>query len=246
MKRILASIFSRGGGGETSVAESESAPVRTPDPRLVILLRDSSALGAFQLHSFAHEDEAAEFVTQWMPPSSEHGSLVFWIAAQQAMRLPGSNEERAAEAVVLIRDEDDPDIVYPFSMPDMEMAQAWLKEETRRGLDLSLSLVFWAARARITRDHWGRIHFPPVELPVYREAEPEGEPDNPEEATAEPVAELVGEEPDVAPESEAKVTRSFVPEPKAVTETLREIARGERWEQRDQPFEGFGSPPGRF
>ncbi|MEX0800156.1 MAG: hypothetical protein WD379_02945 [Dehalococcoidia bacterium] len=245
MKRILAGIFSKRSADATTTVGGDVAGAAA-EPRFVLLIRDSSAMGAFQLHAFEDEEAAAEFVKAWIPPSSEHGSLAFWIGDRQAMRLPGSNEERAAEVVVLIRDEDEPDIVYPFSMPDMELAQAWLDEEARRGLDMDLVLVHWAARAQISRDHWGKIHFVPVELPAYRSPEPETGPT--EEGTPQPQAAGDAETQPRRPE-----TRSFVPEPRAVSEALRAIARGERPEQRGQqseqraqPFEGFGSPPGRF
>lgn len=238
MKRILAGIFSkRSANATTTVGEDVGEPAA--EPRFVLLIRDSSAMGAFQLHTFEDEEPAAEFVKAWIPPSSEHGSLAFWIGDRQAMRLGGSSEERAAEAVVLIRDEDEPDIVYPFSMPDMALAKAWLDEEARRGLDMDLVMVHWAARAQISRDHWGKIRFVPVELPAFRATEPE----TVEEAEGAPQPQAAGGAEAQPHESE---TRSFVPEPRAVSEALRAIARGQRPEAQGQPFEGFGSPPGRF
>jgi len=301
MKRLLAKLFRFRQGDEDQPAEGPLA-IKTRETRasgMLLLIRDASSLGVYQLHAFEDDAAAAEFVEYWLPAGSEHGAMAFWTAREQAMQLPGLSEKRLAEAVVLIHDAHDERIVEPFSMPDMELAKAWLNEEASKGLNLRRTSLHWAARATIRRDARGRAYFQAVELPAYQpdgadygdheqvpsadevkdapgsktrivrkdggpagsfaveaaiEArEVESELHEPETGDAEkPAPEETTPEETAATEETAAVEES-APEPapaagqsRTVSDRLQEIAQGQRWEKREEPFETFGSPPGRF
>lgn len=251
MKQLLASIFGfrRPRHDEDQASEPETRHAEVQTPRMLLLVRDASSIGAYQLHSFDDESAASEFVQFWFPPGFEHGALALWIGHEQGMQLPGSVEKRAAEVVVLIHDAADFEIVHPFSMPDMELARAWLREERQSGLDLREASLYWAARAEIYRDARGRPRFRPVELPAYQThaEEPEEEPAGAADtaATRTRIVRKDGDRPADAPADGSDATAD-PPEPQAVSKALRAIIRGERWERKDEPFSTFGSPPGRF
>jgi virulence-associated protein VagC len=276
MKQLLAKLFGFRRRDDVQQAEAQ-LDIRTRDTRtsgMILLVRDASSLGAYQLHAFDDDAAAAEFVQYWFPPGFEHGALAFWTGREQAMRLPGVSEKRLAEAVILIHDPDDDHIVHPFSMPDMELARAWLNEEASKGLNLRHTSLHWAARATIHRDARGRPYFRAVELPAAQPdgAEPADEPapaaDLEDAApgsktrivrkgTEQPPA--IGQEaaePAPAAETEPVAAAQTAPEPapapepvsrrRTVSDRLHDIAQSNRWEKRDEPFETFGSPPGRF
>ena len=152
---------------------SPEPPVQRPEapnfarPRLVLLVRDAAGPAAYQLHSFEDEAEAASFVQFWFPSDGDHGVIAFWASHSEPEVEIG---ERSAEVVVLVRDETRSKSVCPFSFPGMDLAQSWVARESDRGLELHPDhvLIYWAAPARISRDHWGRVHFWPSEPPALR------------------------------------------------------------------------------
>ena len=150
---------------------SPEPPVQRPEapnfarPRLVLLVRDAAGPAAYQLHSFEDEAEAASFVQFWFPSDGDHGVIAFWASHSEPEVEIG---ERSAEVVVLVRDETSSKSVCPFSFPGMDLAQSWVARESDRGLELHPDhvLIYWAVPARISRDHWGRVHFWPSEPPA--------------------------------------------------------------------------------
>jgi len=300
-------------------------------PRLVLLVRDAAGPASYQLHSFEDEPEAAAFVQFWFPGDFDHGVIAFWASHREPEVRDG---ERPAEVVVLVRDESRSKTVCPFSFAGMDLAQSWVARESDRGLDLHPDhvLIFWAVSARISRDHWGRVHLWPSEPPSLRpngrratltapalpqrptpappasatpvtlapsipamtdppaetrapqhdEAPFEQPLELPAELLIPSAAEAVGqavdtptEEPPVAeeeaqelpvageadeeappvddaPRVDAKPTASkkIRPrkgnEPFGAGEEIEELLSHSRWEKREGPFRGFGSPPGKF
>ena len=136
-------------------------------PRLVLLVRDAAGPASYQLHSFEDETEAASFVQFWFPGDVANGVIAFWASHREP---EVETSERPAEAVVLVRDETSSKSVCPFSFAGMDMAQSWVARESDRGLDLHPDhvLIYWAVPARISRDHWGRMHVWPSEPPALR------------------------------------------------------------------------------
>ena len=132
-------------------------------PRLVLLVRDAAGPASYQLHTFEDEPEAAAFVQFWFPGDIEHGVIAFW-ASHEEPEIPSN--DRPAEVVVLVRDETGPKTVYPFSFTDMDLAQAWVEREEDLGLNVDQLLIYWAVAARISRDHWDRVHLWPSEPPT--------------------------------------------------------------------------------
>jgi hypothetical protein len=154
--------------GEPPVPESPAPEPAIPDfdrPRLVLLVHDAAGPATYQLHSFEDEAEAAAFVQFWFPADIDHGVIAFWASHREPEVEAG---ERPAEVVVLIRGDNRPKTVYPFSFAGMDLARSWLARESNRELDPDQMLIYWALPARISRDHWGRAHFWPSEPPPLR------------------------------------------------------------------------------
>src|SRR3990172_4502481 len=154
--------------GEQPVPEP---PVQKPAapgferPRLVLLVHDAAGPASYQLHSFEDEAEAASFVQFWFPGDIDHGVIAFWASHKEPEVEAG---ERAAEVVVLVRDETRPKTVCPFSFAGMDLAQSWVARESDRELNTDQLLMYWAVPARISHDQWGRVHLWPSEPPTLR------------------------------------------------------------------------------
>ena len=154
--------------GEPPVPEPPVPEPAIPNfdrPRLVLLVHDAAGPATYQLHSFEDEAEAAAFVQFWFPGDIDHGVIAFWASHREPEVEAG---ERPAEVVVLIRGDNRPKTVYPFSFAGMDLARSWLTRESNRDLDPDQMLMYWAVPARISRDHWGRVHVWPSEPPVLR------------------------------------------------------------------------------
>jgi len=134
-------------------------------PRLVLLVRDATGPASYQLHSFEDEAEAAAFVQYWFPSDSDHGVIAFWASHKEPEIGAG---DRAAEVVVLMRDETMPKTVCPFSFPGMDLAQSWVARESDRELNTDELLMYWAVPARISHDQWGQVHLWPSQPPALR------------------------------------------------------------------------------
>lgn len=276
MKWLRDRIFGGRPSVEKTVEEQADAGSRTSEtsrPRLVFLVHDAAGPAAYRLHTFEDATSGAAFIQFWFPPNLDHGALAFWAAHEEPSVQANSNGERSTEVVVLIRDEDRSDIVYPFSFADMGLAHSWVAREAAEGLDLRSVLLYWATPAQIGTDHWGRVHITPTDPParcqpehrapsVLVEAvrfaalgeEPLGQGDaaQPEEANqpSEAPAEMddiahaipAGEETNQGHNGD-QAHEDEVPE---IVRQAERLVRDKRWEQREDRFRGFGSPPGKF
>jgi hypothetical protein len=203
--------------------KSEEAPQPLP---LVLLAADAASPAARRLHRFPGAAAAADFIGFWFPPEKRSGLIAFW-------SLPEAPLSVAAEALVIIRDERDPTLVYPFSFLDVRSAMAFAADEAGRGIDPACISITFAV---------------PVEIEsVFRADEeeifltPAVPPERPR-----PLRELpsetrwayridtpaVSEEPAILPED--------------LVERVLNVLRFRRWGVQANPFAGFGSPPGRF
>ncbi len=234
-----------------------------PRPRLMLLVHDAAGPGAYRLHTFEDAASAEAFVQFWFPPRFHHGILAFWATHGEPVQQSDADGGAPAEAVILIRDEVRPGIVYPFSLSDMSMAHPWIAKEATRGLKLRQVLLYWAMPVRIGVDHWGRVRVTPREPPavrrglllrsstvvVHKDATPRREdhvwPERANErrrgsaGITDPAdADTAGDAPDGAPGVDVS---------EILEEVERLIQRRRRRRMRgEEPFRGFGSPPGKF
>ncbi len=250
-------------------ATTEAAPPDSTQPRLMLLVHDASAPASYQLQTFKDASSAEEFVQFWYPPTTEHGVLAFWAMHRKPVRWPGSSEERPAEVVILIRDEARREIVYPYSLSDMELALSWVMKEAASGLDLRLVLMYWAVPAKIGRNRWGNVRITPAEPPyarrpallrsstviVSKDESPSGEADSAPEPAHEPrpspkeADDAADSGPTERPAKAKELPTSAEIAEKMISEVLGKgegPAREKRFKQQDRPFRGFGSPRGRF
>ena len=246
-----------------------AAPPDSGQPRLMLLVHDASAPASYKLRTFENASSAEEFIQFWYPPTTEYGVLAFWALHRKPVRWTGSSEDRPAEVVILIRDEARREVVYPYSLPNMEAARSWVMNEAATGLNLRLVLMYWAVPAKISRNRWGHVRITPAVPPsarrpallrsstviVSEDESPRGEVDPTPEPEHEPLRSPKGTDdaadggPTKRPaEAKERLTSAEIAE-KMISEVLgkssRPTRRG-RWEQRDGPFRGFGSPRGRF
>ena len=255
-------------------AAREAAPPDSTQPRFMLLVHDASAPASYQLQTFEDASSAEEFIQFWYPPRTEHGVLAFWAMHRKPVRWPGSSEERPAEVVILIRDEERRDIVYPYSLPDMELARSWVMNEAARGLDLRLVLMYWAVPAKIGRNRWGHVRITPAEPPsarrpallrsstviVSKDESPRGEADSAPKPGREPRYSLKGADDaaDGGPSDEGATeqpaeadrcpTAAEIAE-RMISEVLGKSKGQDRerpFKRQDRPFRGFDWPRGRF
>lgn len=250
-------------------AATEAAPPDSTQPRLMLLVHDASAPASYQLQTFEDASSAEEFVQFWYPPRTEHGVLAFWALHRKPVQWPGSSEERPAEVVILIRDGARREIVYPYSLPNMEAARSWVMKEAATGLDLRLVLMYWAVQAKISRNRWGHVRITPAEPPsarrpallrsstviVSKDESPRGEADSAPKPGHEPRHSPKGADnaadggPTERPaEAKERPTSAEIAE-RMISEVLgkgKDRDRGKRFRRQDGPFRGFDWPRGRF
>ncbi len=243
--------------------ETADEQVERPRPRLILLVHDASGPASYRLHTFADAQSAEGFVDFWFPTGFEHGILAFWAVDDEPASPRTSDTTSDEEVVVLIQDADRREIVYPFSLPDMGLARAWIKKEATRGLNLRLVQMYRAVPARIRRDDRGRVRLTPREPRPSRQPETgsalsEAEAQRRLLQTEEPASEAeAAAELEEAPRAKAQASGNGT-EASTIDELLEEIdaaelvdeidrmIRNRRWKQQDGPFRGFGSPRGKF
>lgn len=229
---------------EPAVTQARSE-ASVQEPSLILLVDDAAGPAARRLHSFENCHAAADFIRFWFPPERRHGLIAFWALREEPD--PASGAGGPAEAVILVRDAGDPELVFPFSFAGMEPALSFIHDEAQAGLDLAQVLLYWAAPVTIDTADPDAVRFSPSTPPLSARREAGAAP------PLEPQSEL---EPEPAPEpvpiadSPAHVRRGR-PEPQPVTAdelllNVVSVLRARRWQRRDEAFSGFGSPPGRF
>ena len=255
-------------------AATEAASPDSTQPRLMLLVHDASAPASYQLQTFEDASSAEEFVQFWYPPTTEHGVLAFWALHRKPVQWPGSSEERPAEVVILIRDGARREIVYPYSLPNMEAARSWVMKEAATGLDLRLVLMYWAVQAKISRNRWDHVRITPAEPPsahrpvllrsstviVSKDESPSGEADSAPEPAGEPRHSPKGSDDaaDGGPsdegateqpaEAKERPTSAEIAE-RMISEVLGKRKGQDRkrpFRRQDGPFRGFDWPRGRF
>lgn len=270
-------IWGRNPGlGDAREEESDGQPPEpaSAGPRLALLVHDASAPSSYRLHTFEDAASAEGFVQFWFPYTNEHGILAFWTLHWEPAAQAEGNTEQAAEVVIMIRDWARPEIVYPFSMPDLELARSWLAKESARGLDLDCVLLYWAVPVKICRNRRGTVRLTPSEPPAARPPallrsstvivrkedtqEDEREASSPTvalpvEIDGGAVASPVEDASRVEESVEGPALEAGIPDEvadrlirDALGEEARALMRKSRFQQQEGPFEGFGSPQGKF
>jgi len=154
----VAEAFPEGGIGGVSSGEAGGPP-------LICLVTDASGTASYKRHVFSDIESATDFVLYWFPNQNEGGIISFWAMTYQPSWGFDSAVETVAEPLVMIRDHVREEIVYLFSFTDIESAQAFLREEVRRGIDLGAMMLYWAVPVRMAADPWGKMTLTPSVAP---------------------------------------------------------------------------------
>ncbi len=197
-------------------------------PPLVLLSDDAAGPSVRRLTAFTGPDAFCEHVDFWYPPEHRDRLIAFWALA--ARPVERAEETSELEALVLVRDHRDPDLVSPFSFTGMEVALTFVRNEMRRGLHPSLVVVFWAVPVRVQTTVFGDVRVAPERPPEVER----------------PLQVLWKEKGHRPP---ATATPPAVPSKSQLEELLGDLAAALRSGPADEPrpaFAGFGSPEGRF
>lgn len=199
-------------------------------PPLVLLADDAAGPAVRRMYRFEDVTVAAEHIDFWHSPEDRGNLIAFWALGS----APIATEEIETEALVLVRDHRDAELVSPFSFVDMESAMGFVRYEMARRLDPSLVSVCWAVPVTVETTVFGTIRLSPERMPeierpmqvLWQErGKPEAVPaaPRPEPAAERPKSQLEG--------------------------LLLELASALGGRTSDGPrpaFAGFGSPEGRF
>ncbi len=221
-----------GGKGQKPDPDIDDAARVQPElPPLVLLSDDAAGPSVRRMTYFADAASACGHVDFWYPPEHRSRLIAFWALARKPAEREGGPAE--AEALVLVRDHRDPELVSPFSFMDMAAAFDFIRQEMRCGLDPSLVVLLWAVPAAVETTVFGDVRVIPERAPEMEQPmkalwnerggrpSPEGSP-----RPAEPVR----------PRSQVEAL-------------LSDLANALRTGKSDEPkpaFAGFGSPEGRF
>jgi hypothetical protein len=177
------------------VVEREQEPAASDESvdsgRLMILVSDASGFASFKSHRFSDAGTAAEFLSTWYGRrlDKDNGIIAFWAMTERPAAAPGL-DVAAIEAIVVVRDAGNDEVVYPFSFVDLGEALAFVRFELDRGVDPALIEVYWAVPVQMGVTGDGKVRIYPEEPPKGAAGQP-GAPA--ETITCEsPAAELIG------------------------------------------------------
>lgn len=232
-KKSRFSLMRGGKGQRVGPDDKESAgrSARPELPPLVLLSDDAAGPSVRRMTYFADATAACEHVDFWYPPEHRDRLIAFWALGSRP--APRDGEEMEVEALVLVRDHRDPELVSPFSFVDMKEALDFIREEMRYGLDPSMVVLYWAVPAEVQTTVFGDVKVIPERPPEVQR----------------PMQVLWRESPAAA--TQAGSTRpADAARPKSQMEALLgELASALRAGPSEEPkpaFAGFGSPEGRF
>jgi hypothetical protein len=220
-----------GGKGQKPAPDIDDTARAQPGlPPLVLLSDDAAGPSVRRMAYFTDAVAVCEHVDFWYPPEHRSTLIVFWALT----RKPAEREDGAveAEALVLIRDHRDPELVSPFSFMDMAAAFDFIRREMGCGLDPSLVVLLWAVPATVETTVFGDVRVIPDRAP---EMEPPMKVLWQERGKPVPVA--------PRPEPAAERPRS------QIEGLLQELATALGGRASDGPraaFAGFASPEGKF
>jgi len=261
--------------GQGPETEERRGRKPSPSGTLVLLTPDAAGAACFRLNVFPDAGSAAEFLRTWYAGGVDRATAAFWAMHQEPAPIP-SAPQAPAEAVVLVRDAARPGVVYAFSFAGMDEARSFARVEVVRGLELRQVMVYWSVSVKIEGDGRGNFRLEPsLPPPARRWPEPtrthvvrEGQTAGGEaggaavepevlQAAEEIVRQAQGREaapaggaPAAAAPAEPTPLEEAPPQTdeQELRDVFDELMRTLRsgWERPDGPFQGFGSPPGKF
>lgn len=256
----LISIFNRRETNQPAAHPLPAANAVEPPalPPLVLLTADAAGPSVRRILTFPDAESAADHIQFWFPVSERSSVIAFWALSEEPVRAidgeaNGEPESACAtadsapplevEVVVLVQHPDHPDSVYPFSFVDMDTANRFIRQESKRGLDLRSVSVYWGAFAKLEQHPNGAVAITPATPPAPAATVAP-------EVIAEPAAEPQAEPDPPAAQPASDPLASYTPpaEPTTLNEIIRDLAGALNVSRkpREQAFRGFGSPPGRF
>jgi len=263
--RLRAASLLRGAASPSLEVASDAAeaecvqPPEAKGPPLILLVPEVVGASSFRLQTFQTSDAGAGFIQSQGLLS--RGVTAFWALHSR----PSIDSGAAAECVVLVADDAKRGHVYVLSFLDMDAALSAAHALVRDGLHLSALQIYWAAPVAIAADEQGQIQLRPPFAPLA----PSHQGDSGIRPAIASWASAVAPDAETAPAPEPEPataetdgTDGLLPpeEAEGFPGVSREAQLGEtagqpdfsslqivrRWEQRDQPFRGFDSPPGKF
>lgn len=166
----LDNLLGRGSDREVEEKAERQAPRKPTSPPLLLLVSDASGMAALRLVKFDDSRAACEYVEFWYPNRSAGTVYAVWaLPGEPDSRCMAAPEHRG-EAVILLRDDRNQDIVYPFSFNDFHSAWEFLREEMQHDLDPARVMINWAVPVDIEVDDLGKIHMSPDAPPPWAPA----------------------------------------------------------------------------
>lgn len=262
--RLRAASLLRAAASSLEVANdgAEAECVQPPEakgPSLILLVPEVVGASSFRLQAFQTSDAGAAFIQSQGLLS--RGLTSFWALHSR----PSIDSGAEAECVLLVGDDAKRGHVYVLSFLDMDAALPAARALVRDGLPLSALQIYWAAPVAIAADEQGQIQLRPPFAPLASSHQADSgirlSIVSSTSAVAPDAKSAPAREPEPAT-AETDGTGALLPpeETEGLPGVSREAQRGEtadqpdlaslhvvrRWEQRDQPFRGFDSPPGKF
>jgi hypothetical protein len=131
---------------DEEVVEEELEPEPPSGPPLVLLVPEIAGGSSYRLHRFHDVDQAIEVIESTIP-AIRAGIHAFW--AMQERPLDSTDMDPRGEGMVLIRTSAESDVVYVVSFVDIESGESFARFEVKRGLDVGLVMIYWAAHVEI-------------------------------------------------------------------------------------------------
>jgi hypothetical protein len=140
--------------------DSRPLPPMVDAPQLAVLAPDIGGISSFRLKLFDDVGSAELFIEE-MHPEARRSTHAFW-ALHDEPDVPANDHK---EALVLIRANPTASVVYVVSFVDLESAWSFARFETKRGLDPSHLLIYWAAFAGV-REEFNSVSIVPSTPPA--------------------------------------------------------------------------------
>ena len=154
----------------TEVLEPAPAPVAAPTgPDLVLLVPDIAGISSFRRYAFPDATSAADFAGQ-IRPEVRRGVIAFWALHERPDPAEDTRRQTSGEVLVLMRAAADSELFYVVSFINLECASAFVRLETKRGLDPANVSLYWAGVARLREEIEG-VSLIPGSPPLRRERE---------------------------------------------------------------------------
>lgn len=221
-----------GGKGQKPDPDIQDTAWATPDlPPLVLLSDDAAGPAVRRMTYFPDAAAASEHVDFWYPPEHRDRLIAFWALSRKPVDREDGPVE--AEALVLVRDHRDPELVSPFSFVAMADAHEFIRQEMSHGLDPSLVVLLWAVPVTVETTVFGDVRVTPERAPEMEQP-----------------MKVLWNERGGRPSAEGSPRPSDPVRPRSQIEALlSDLANALRTGTSDEPkpvFAGFGSPEGRF